>query len=283
MPNRSFLARSVLAAILAIGAPICALAQQPQLKIFDAHLHYNDDALPVFPVDEVIALFRRIGVAGILANSRPNDGTRLLVEAKAPGLWVVPFIRPYRIPDDMERWFNDPSIYELIETEYRRGDYRGIGEFHLFGSQARGPWVKKAVDFAVEHDLFLHAHADEQALLALFDHNPKAKVIWAHTGFSVPAARVRELIETHPALMCELSYRAGITRVGRLIAEWRDLFARHSDRFLLGSDTWVNERWYEYGSVMKGYREWLTQLPPDQARRIAYGNAERLFDGRTGE
>jgi Amidohydrolase len=283
MPNRSFLARSVLAAILAIGAPICALAQQPQLKIFDAHLHYNDDALPVFPVDEVIAQFRRSGVAGILANSRPNDGTRLLVETKAPGLWVVPFIRPYRIPDDMERWFNDPSIYELIETEYRRGDYRGIGEFHLFGSQARGPWVKKAVDFAVEHDLFLHAHADEQALLALFDHNPKAKVIWAHTGFSVPAARVRELIETHPALICELSYRAGITRVGRLTAEWRDLFARHSDRFLLGSDTWVNERWYEYGSVMKGYREWLTQLPPDQARRIAYGNAERLFDGRTGE
>src|ERR1700758_541805 len=104
MPNRSFLARSVLAAILAIGAPICALAQQPQLKIFDAHLHYNDDALPVFPVDEVIAQFRRSGVAGILANSRPNDGTRLLVETKAPGLWVVPFIRPYRIPDDMERW-----------------------------------------------------------------------------------------------------------------------------------------------------------------------------------
>jgi predicted TIM-barrel fold metal-dependent hydrolase len=183
----------------------------------------------------------------------------------------------------MERWFNDPSIYELIETEYRHGDYRGIGEFHLFGTQARTAWVKKTVDFAVEHDLFLLAHSDEQALLALFDQNPKAKVIWAHTGFGVPAARVRELLDTHPALICELSYRGGITQVGRLTSEWRDLFARYSDRFLLGSDTWVNERWFEYGSVMKGYRNWLAQLPPDQARRIAYGNAERMFGGRIGD
>jgi hypothetical protein len=28
---------------------------------------------------------------------------------------------------------------------------------------------------------------------------------------------------------------------------------------------------------MKTYREWLAQLPPDQARRIAHENGERLF------
>jgi predicted TIM-barrel fold metal-dependent hydrolase len=28
---------------------------------------------------------------------------------------------------------------------------------------------------------------------------------------------------------------------------------------------------------MREYRGWLAQLPPDQARRIAHGNAERLF------
>ena len=94
---------------------------------------------------------------------------------------------------------------------------------------------------------------------------------------------MRDLLEKYPALMCELSYREGITRVGRLTSEWRDLFGRHSDRFLLGSDSWVNERWYEYGTIMKEYRNWLGQLPEDQARRIAYGNAERLFGGRIGE
>ena len=28
---------------------------------------------------------------------------------------------------------------------------------------------------------------------------------------------------------------------------------------------------------MKTYRDWLAQLPADQARRIAHENAERLF------
>jgi hypothetical protein len=150
MPRADVLVRSVLAGLLAVLAPLGAIAQQPPLKIFDAHLHYNEEAVSVFSMDQVLEIFRRNGVAGILANSRPNDGTRLLVDAKAQGLWVVPFIRPYRVLDDMENWFKDPSIYQLIESEHQRGYYRGIGEFHLFGTQARGPWVKKTVDFAVE-------------------------------------------------------------------------------------------------------------------------------------
>ena len=64
---------------------------------------------------------------------------------------------------------------------------------------------------------------------------------------------------------------------------WRDMFASHSDRFLLGSDTWINERSFAYDGIMKEYRGWLAQLPEDQARRIAHGNAERIFGGKTGE
>jgi predicted TIM-barrel fold metal-dependent hydrolase len=82
-------------------------------------------------------------------------------------------------------------------------------------------------------------------------------------------------------LMGELSYRGGITESGgQLSAEWRELFARHSDRFLLGSDTWINERWFGYDTIMQTYRGWLAQLPADQAIRIAHGNAERLFGGK---
>jgi hypothetical protein len=60
--------------------------------------------------------------------------------------------------------------------------------------------------------------------------------------------------------MGELSYRSGITTGdGKLAAEWRELFARHSDRFLLGSDTWINERWFAYDTIMQTYRGWLAQ------------------------
>jgi hypothetical protein len=249
-----------------------------RLDIFDAHLHYNQEPNPFYPLDQVLEIFRRNGVTGILATSRPNKGTHQLMEAKAPDLWVVPFIRPYRTRPDIQTWFNDPSIFELVKAEYERGYYRGIGEFHIYGKSAASEWVKKIVDFAVERNLYLHAHCDEEALLILFSHNPKAKIIWAHTGFSTPPARVAQLLATYPDLWGELSYRSGITgKDGQLTDEWRGLFATHSDRFLLGSDTWINERWFSYDAIMKGYRAWLAQLPRDQALRIANGNAKRLF------
>jgi hypothetical protein len=277
MPASAIIARAIAAAIIVVAAPVAGRAQ-PTLKIFDAHLHYNQEPNPYYPLERVLDVFRRNGVAGILANSRPNKGTHQLVDAKAPGLWVVPFIRPYRTRDDVQNWSTDPTIYDLIEAEYKRGFFRGVGEFHIYGNAAQAPLVKQVVDFAAGRNLYLLAHCDEAALLILLAHNRSAKIIWAHTGFSTPTRRVRELLETYPELMGELSYRGGISEGGdTLAAEWRELFARHSDRFLLGSDTWINERWFGYDTIMQTYRGWLAQLPEDQAKRIAHGNAERLF------
>jgi predicted TIM-barrel fold metal-dependent hydrolase len=64
-----------------------------------------------------------------------------------------------------------------------------------------------------------------------------------------------------------------------LTAEWRRLFETYPDRFLLGSDTWINERWASYSAIMAEYRGWLKQLRPDIAAKIANGNAKRLFAG----
>src|SRR6476659_1194389 len=179
---------AILGALIATGA----LAQTP-LRIFDAHLHYNQEPNPFYELDKVLEIFRRNNVTGIIATSRPNKGTHQLVDAKAPGLTVVPFIRPYRTRADIQTWFDDPAIWDLIQSEYQRGYYRGIGEFHIYGKAAAGAQVKRIVDFAIERDLWLHAHCDEEALLILFGYNPKARIIWAHTGFSTPATRVGEL------------------------------------------------------------------------------------------
>ena len=271
---------AVLLALLAGGSA----GAQSELKLFDAHLHYNWEPKPFYPLEQVLSTFRRNGVTGILATSRPNDGTRALFDAKQPGLWVVPFIRPYRVLSDVQTWHSDPAIFEMVQTEYKRGIYRGIGEFHIHGKAAAGELVKKLVDFAVEHDLYLHAHCDEEALLILFRHNPRAKVIWAHTGFSTPPARIAQLLIRYPALWGELSYHSGIVDgAGRLAPGYRDLFERYSERFLIGSDTWINQRWTQYDDLMRGYRAWLAQLPPEQARNIAHANAERLFGGKIGE
>ena len=98
----------------------------------------------------------------------------------------MPFIRPYRQRSDIQTWFDDPAIWELIQSEYKRGYYRGIGEFHIYGKAAAGEQVKRIVNFAVERDLWLHAHCDEEALLLLFGHNPKAG-----SSGRIPASRPR--------------------------------------------------------------------------------------------
>jgi predicted TIM-barrel fold metal-dependent hydrolase len=66
---------------------------------------------------------------------------------------------------------------------------------------------------------------------------------------------------------------------GELSSEWRGLFTKYPDRFLLGSDTWVPQRWPDVPDIMAGYRRWLAQLPVKVAERIAWRNGARLFLG----
>ena len=271
-------ASACIAILIALAGTLERARAAEPIEIFDAHLHYNWEPKPYFGLDDVLALFRKHRVIGILATSRPNTGTHALVDAKPDGLQVVPFIRPYRVRADIQTWFGDPFIFELVQEEFKRGYYRGIGEFHLSGRAADTEWVKKTVDFAVEHDLYLHAHADDVAVEILMRHNPRAQIIWAHTGFSLATERVAEMLAKYPKLWGELSYRSGIVDgSGKLTPEWRALFERYPDRFLLGSDTWINERWASYGDIMGGYRAWLGQLSPAIAAQIAHGNARGLF------
>ena len=281
------LPRLALCALCALSGGMAGSgARAEALPIFDAHLHYNDEAREPYPLAAVLELFRANGVRTILATSRPNDGTRALVDAarSAPGAAprVVPFIRPYRNHADRATWFRDPAIYALIEQELARGvDWRGIGEFHVFGAADAGtPEVKRIVDLAVARGLWLHAHCDEEALEALYAHDPRVRVVWAHSGFNVPPARLAEWLERRPSLIGELSYRYDVTSDGKLDPAWRALLVRHADRFVLGSDTWINERWERYGEIVALYRGWLAQLPAGVATAIAWRNGERLFAAR---
>lgn len=257
--------------------------------LFDAHLHYNEEAYQgPHPLDDVLARMQRNGVRAIVANSRPNDGTKTLAGAQAQtlaaGVTVVPFIRLYRNRADYDNWFRDESIYAMVQSEFARGTtagpYRGIGEFHLYDSaHANGPVAKKLMQFAAQNELAVLAHVDDMAIDLLMAHAPGARLIWAHTGIGgAPVERVRSLLEKYPQLMGELSYRPGLTcGEGTLCPEWRALILKYPERFLIGSDTWVNQRWLYYDELMRGYRHWLGDLPPDVARRIAWDNGAKLF------
>jgi hypothetical protein len=152
-----------------------------------------------------------------------------------------------------------------------------VGEFHIFGREAASDVVKRIVNFAVARDLVLHAHCDEEALELLFAHNPKARIIWAHTGFSTPLDKVEALFRKYPGLWGELSYRWDVVEGDQLTPAWKAFFTKHAERFLVGSDTWVNQRWQTYPETIGYYRRWLAELPPAVAERIAWKNGARLF------
>ena len=288
------LARCARAATILIAVSAAAQAADYSGPLFDAHLHYNDEAWngsvgPHSPAD-VLARMQQNGVRAIIANSRPNDGTKALAsleQTRQAGVTVVPFIRLYRNRADYDSWFRDETIYEMVQTEFARGvsgaqagPYKGIGEFHLYDSaNANGPVAKKLMQFAEKNNLAVLSHVDDVAIDLLMAHAPKARLIWAHTGIGgVPVARVDALLARYPTLMGELSYRPGLTcEGGKLCPEWRALLLKYPNRFMIGSDTWVNQRWQYYEDLMKGYRFWLGDLPADVARKIGWDNGAALF------
>lgn len=279
------------AALLLLACAGAVHAAEYSGPLFDAHLHYNDEAQSPHPLADVLARMQRNSVKAIIANSRPNDGTKALAESPQTGqagVTVVPFLRLYRNRSDYENWFRDESIYEMVQAELSRGTaagpFRGLGEFHLYdSSNANGPVAKKLMALAEEKQLAVLAHVDDVAIDLLMATTPSkgrsVRLIWAHTGIGgTPLARVDELMARYPLLMGELSYRPGLTcEGGRLCPEWRELLLKYPTRFMIGSDTWVNQRWLYYDELMKGYRTWLGDLPPEAARKIGWENGAGLF------
>ncbi|WP_326942329.1 amidohydrolase [Actimicrobium sp. GrIS 1.19] len=266
--------------------------------LFDAHLHYNTEAWNgqsgPYPIADVLARLRRNGVKAILANSRPNDGSKALVAATRDSteLTVVPFIRLYRNRADYDSWFRDDSIYTMVTQELARGvatsagavPFRGIGEFHLYDSaNASQPVARKLMALAEQHRLAVLAHVDDAAIDLLMASTPskgqKLRLVWAHTGIGgAPIARVEQLLATYPLLIGELSYRPGLTCDGGMLCpEWRALLLKYPERFVIGSDTWTNQRWQDYDQIMSAYRHWLGELPAEVAGRIGWSNAAALF------
>ncbi|HWP12295.1 MAG TPA: amidohydrolase [Ramlibacter sp.] len=309
-------ARAALLSLVWAGAAHAADYSGP---LFDAHLHYNDEAQSPHPLPDVLARMQRNTVKAVIANSRPNDGTKALAASpltRQAGVTVVPFVRLYRNRADYDNWFRDESIYEMVQAELARGTaagpFRGLGEFHLYDStNANGPVAKKLMALAEEKRLAVLAHVDDAAIDLLMANTPSngrnVRLIWAHTGIGgAPVARVDQLLAKYPLLMGELSYRPGLTCEGgppaagppqdgrapsggserhevrerggtRLCPEWRELLLKYPTRFMIGSDTWINQRWLYYDELMQGYRAWLGELPPEIARRIAWDNGAGLF------
>jgi hypothetical protein len=245
--------------------------------IFDAHLHYSENSWQEYTPEAILEILDRGGVARAFVSSTPDAGTVRLYE-RAPDR-IVPVLRPYRQAGELGSWHRDPSIVPYLEERLARPIYRGIGEFHLSGADARSPVVRQVAELAVRHGLFLHCHCDETAAEVLLGLAPGVRVLWAHAGMSAGPPGVERLLAASPGLFVELALRGDVAPGGQLDRAWRALFLRFPDRFVVGTDTWVPSRWGALVAGLAETRAWLRQLPEDVAARLAYDNAERLARG----
>jgi len=262
-----------LALLVLLGGPALAAAELP---IVDAHIHYSHDAWDVVPPKEAVAILRKAGVTRALVSSSNDEGTQKLL-AEAPDL-IVPELRPYRLRSDVGTWVRDPAVLAYVEERLRKHTYVAIGEFHLFGADADLPIPRRVVQLAKQYGLMLHAHSDADAVERLFQQDPGARVLWAHAGFERPE-RVREMLRRHRNLWADLAFRSDHAAGGRLAPEWRAAFLEFPDRFMVGTDTFVPERWHYVPEHAAWARGWLADLPADVAERIAWKNGEALFGG----
>ena len=254
------------------------------LPLFDAHMHWKRPAWEPYPPQTVLSLMDANGVAMALVSSSPDEGTLTLWQY-APRR-IVPEMRPYNEQLGPSNWTKWEGVGDYIENRVRQYPHEGIGEFHMHEVDADDePLMRRIAALAIEKQIPLHVHSGHEPVEYLYSLEPGLTIIWAHAGMSEPPGVVEEMMARYSTLYADTSYREWEILRGAdgIDADWRRVLERFADRFMVGSDTWINGQWAGYDRLMATNRQWLAQLTPDAARKIAYQNAERLFGREIGK
>lgn len=275
-----------IAALTLIGlclvSPVTILADPigdgvKELPIFDAHVHYKEPAWGPYPPGTVIELMNRAGVAMALVSSTPDEGTIKLYE-HAPER-VVPELRPYHGGWGSSNWTLSPEMLDYLRARLDAHPHIGIGEFHVHSiDKADEAFLRQIAKLAAERNILLHVHSDEGPVEFFYNVEPGLTIIWAHAGMSSPPDVIEKLMDIHPTLYADLSYREHeILGADGIEPRWKQVLTKHSDRFMVGSDTWANQQWENYVGLITDNRRWIEYFPRELAEKFAYKNAEALF------
>jgi predicted TIM-barrel fold metal-dependent hydrolase len=277
------------------------------VPIIDLHFH------PEPGWGDVAVLFDQIGVRAAGNGASGPDSLALELAARHPGR-VLAFGGGYDMRQLVLRygagaWNLEREDVEgflrRLEAELQAGRFEGIGEVHvnnwnsnIAGSPqyrwpADSPLLHRLLSLSATYEVPLSVHMDAEAesvlqMERLLAANRDGTVLWAHTGHFAEPELLRRMLETHPNLYCELSYRISMSASrtaipmdtnGRLKENWKELLEAFPDRFVVGTDLGGPSA-AGYGSMIAFWRRILEQLSPQTAAKIAYQNAEDLLNSR---
>ncbi|MCG8492808.1 MAG: amidohydrolase [Sneathiellales bacterium] len=258
-----------------------------QIPIFDAHMHYKEPAWEVYPVQTVIELMDKNRVAMALVSSTPDEGTIRLYQ-HAPDR-IVPELRPYYSAKNQRpyaksanssNWTKAEGMLDYIKERLHTYDHAGIGEFHIHRlDRGDKPLLTEITKLAKMRNIPIHIHSGAEPVEFLYSLEPNITIIWAHAGMSEPPRVVDDIMTRYPNTYVDTSYREMeiLAADNSIDPDWRRVIDKHTDRFMVGTDTWINDQWEDYTDLIKLNRLWLKNLPREQAEKIAYKNALRLF------
>jgi predicted TIM-barrel fold metal-dependent hydrolase len=276
-----------------------------ELPIIDLHFHPDPGWGASLP-----DLFDRLGVRAAGNGPSGSSSVAIAEAARHPGR-IIPFgggneVRQLVLRHGASAWnATHPDVERFlaeIEDHLREGRLKGIGEIHVnnwssnlpgapqYRYPADAPLLQRLFALSAAYRVPLSVHMDAEApsvaqMERLLAANRDGVWLWAHTGHYADPALLRRLLEEHPNLYCELSYRVSISGSrtatymddrGRLRQEWRDILESFPDRFVIGTDlTWPSPGLY--ADHIAFWRRILEQVSPETAAMIAYRNAERLL------
>jgi Tat protein secretion system quality control protein TatD with DNase activity len=241
--------------------------------------------------------------AGLLT---PDQDERVLRACERHSSTFIPFL--CQIDPD------ESSSKRYIEEQLARGPWGGVGEIFLDtcyrvyakplplsdGSSRpfRYPVPKDGPDCEVFHFVFqkcaevgkpILIHCETALpLWKMLKKHRQTRVIWAHADYVTPPEDVRHLLNAFPLLTCEFGpglrnapinpvAEENMPSVLRRNAEWSRIARDFPERLTMGTDIIQWPVMANYGRLFEFYRNLLQDLPPESARKIAYGNFQRLF------
>jgi hypothetical protein len=271
-----FFSRKIMILLILVGAVPCLADDQ---DMADAHLHYNQSHSDQLDQTQILEILQRNNIELAVVTSIPAS-ISLELQKAAPEK-IIPLLGVYTDYEDKQNWHRQTNLANNIEQAITSGAYRGIGELHLFAEHRYSPVFMQLVTLATRHHLPLLMHCDPVVIDTLFDHEPRARVVWAHAGAYPYPALLRDYLARYPDLYIDLSMRnERIAPDNQLDSEWENLFMEFPGRFMTGVDTFSARRWHDYGHYAEQTRSWLDQLPDEVSRQIRIENTRRVYQNR---
>lgn len=275
-----------------------ALAAQP---VADMHLHYKWTQRELTSPEHALELLDQNDIAMGVVIGTPAE-LALQLQSLAPDR-VIAMFGPYREGGDWHRWAYDTETVSRTRAALESGHYHAIGELHVIGGFApkfaKATVLRQLLGLGAEFDVPVMIHTElsrPDFMLSVCQGFPDTRIIWAHSGAILEPAAVERVLAQCSNVWGGLGARDPWRFVnnpltgqgGELLPEWKALFLKYPDRFMVGSDpVWPVDQldrwdqgdsgWQELSRFWGFHRGWLARLPADTARRIRCENAVALF------